>query len=236
MKFTTPLETCRLVKRYKRFLADVVHTKLGELTVHCPNTGSMKNCWEPNWNAWILDSGNPKRKYLYTWVVSESPQGEIIGINTHLANEVVFEELQAGKIPELSGFNELQREVKYGSENSRVDFLTLSPQNRICYIEVKSVTLHLGDGVGAFPDAVSVRGQKHLRELMDCVKAGHRAVLLFVVQHSAIEKVVPAKQIDPLYAELLQQAIELGVEVLVYKAHISTTQIVLEHKIPFHLA
>jgi sugar fermentation stimulation protein A len=236
MKFDKPLESCRLIKRYKRFLADVVHPELGELTVHCPNTGSMKNCWEPGWNAWVLDSGNPKRKYLHTWVVSESAQGEVIGINTHFANEVVYEALQQGLIPELDSFVELKREVKYGSENSRIDFLTVNEKAQKCYIEVKSVTLHEGEGIGSFPDAVSVRGQKHLRELMVCVEAGHRAVLLFVVQHSAIEQVIPAHHIDSTYAELLQKAVNLGVEVLVYNTKISTTHITLDHRLPFQLA
>jgi sugar fermentation stimulation protein A len=243
MKFPKALEKTMLVKRYKRFLADVTHPEIGEMTVHCPNTGSMKNCWQQGWTAWILDSGNSKRKYLYTWVLAENEKGEFIGINTHYANEVVIEAIAKKEISELANFSEIKKEIKYGDENSRVDILLIDRNKNKTYIEVKSVTLldndlkgyEKGSGKGCFPDAVTTRGQKHLRELMHCVKQGHRAVLFFLVQHTGIKSVTAAKHIDPEYAALLNQAVEAGVEVVAYGCLLSESEIVLNKKLPFYL-
>ena len=239
MKFTKPLESSVLLKRYKRFLADVIHPELGEITVHCPNTGSMKNCWQPGWKAWLLDSESSKRKYQYTWVLSETNQGDLIGVNTHFANNIVYEALQNGKMAELADFKTIEKEVKYGEENSRIDILLTDANGGKTYVEVKSVTLldeeRGGEGAGYFPDSVTTRGQKHLRELIHCVNQGDRAVLFFLVQHTAIESVSVANHIDPEYASLLQQAVKCGVEVIACNVKISTTKIYLDRHLPFVL-
>ncbi|NVJ59547.1 MAG: DNA/RNA nuclease SfsA [Gammaproteobacteria bacterium] len=237
MNFEPPLETATLVKRYKRFLADVTLSNGEALTVHCPNTGSMKNCWEPGWKVYLQDSNNPKRKYRYTWIMAENPQGERIGVNTHLANSLVEEALSKGVIKELANYEQLRREVKYGNENSRIDFL-LDTKHLPWYVEVKSVTLK--DSVesnqsaqGYFPDAVSTRGQKHLRELIQLQKSGQaRAALLFCVQHSGINQVSAAAHIDPDYATLLDEAKQAGVKLLAYRAELSDTEIRLTEAVP----
>ncbi|MDH5630858.1 MAG: DNA/RNA nuclease SfsA [Gammaproteobacteria bacterium] len=225
MKFPKLLEKTKLIKRYKRFLADVIHPEKGEMTVHCPNTGSMKNCWQEGWTAWILDSENDKRKYRYTWVLTENEKGQLIGINTHFANQIVFEAIEAGKIESLANYQEIKQEMKYGEENSRIDIWLKDENDQQVYIEVKSVTLLEDDGIGYFPDAVTTRGQKHLRELMHCVDQGHRAVLVFLVQHTGIVKVRPASHIDKTYAELFEKAVDHGVEVIVCRTYIDQTGI-----------
>ncbi|MGB0495374.1 MAG: DNA/RNA nuclease SfsA [Kangiellaceae bacterium] len=238
MKFIPSLIKVTLHKRYKRFLADVSHPDLGEFTVHCPNTGSMKNCWQPNWNIWLEKSDNKKRKYPYTWVLAENELGEMIGINTHLANKLAVEAIENKKIKEIKSVENVQTEVKYGLENSRIDILINHIDQSKTFIEVKSVTLKSDEkGVtkGYFPDAKTVRGQKHIRELMECVKSGDKAILLYVVQHSGISSVEIAREIDPEYGSLLEQAVENGVMVLAYQCKINESEIVLEHSIPFIL-
>lgn len=248
MKFSPPLIKTTLLKRYKRFLADVVSNEFGEFTAHCPNTGSMKNCWQEGDTAWLLDSNNPKRKYRYTWVLNHNLAGDWICVNTHLANQVVSEGIENGVVEELQGYNSLQQEVKYGDENSRIDLLLTNNDKsdsptKNCYVEIKTVTLlesgenpdsgeAFSDGAGFFPDAVSTRGQKHLRELISMVEQGHRAVLFFLVQHSGIKTVSPAAHIDPKYAELLNKAAELGVEIYAYRTHINAAEIKLQQALP----
>lgn len=220
MIFTPAFEQGILLRRYKRFLADVQLDDGSEITIHCPNTGSMRNCLYPGEPVWFSTSDNPKRKYAHTWEQAASDEGHIIGINTGRANALAAEAIEADVITDLSGYDTLRREVKYGSENSRIDLLLQSEGKPACYIEVKSCTL-LEEGQGYFPDAVTTRGQKHLRELMEMVKQGHRAVLLFVVQHTGITSVAAAKHIDPDYAELLTQAHQNGVEILAYSSKLS---------------
>jgi sugar fermentation stimulation protein A len=220
MKFTPELESGVLIKRYKRFLADIMLPNGQEITIHCPNTGSMKNCLFPGEKVWFSSSDNPKRKYAHTWELMQTDQQHYIGINTGRANALAEEAINRQVITELLGYEHLKREVKYGSENSRIDILLTSQNRPECYIEVKSCTL-LEDKMGYFPDAVTTRGQKHLRELIHMVELGHRAVLLFVVQHSGITSVKSARHIDPQYADLLEQAVANGVEVLAYKTALS---------------
>lgn len=236
MIFEPRLESAILVKRYKRFLADVKHPILGGITVHCPNTGSMKNCWQPEWKVWLQKSENPKRKYPYSWVLAQNDEGDYIGINTNIANQLAYEGLCEGKINGIPNIDKIQKEVKYGDENSRIDLLVTHDDNSKTYIEVKSVTLKLNQsGLGAFPDAQTIRGQKHIRELISCVERGHKAVLLFMVQHTGITKVSIAKEIDPDYAELLQEAIVKGVKVVAYAATITPKEIVLDHELEFSM-
>lgn len=235
MKYQPPLKPATLLRRYKRFLADITLANGEEVTIHCPNTGSMKNCIVEGSPCWYSVSDNPKRKYPYTWELATTPSGHLAGINTGLANKLVKEAIENGLVSELSGYDQLRSEVKYGEEKSRIDFLLTGEGRRDCYVEVKSVTLMEESGQGLFPDAVSQRGSKHLRELMAMVEQGHRAVLFYCVQHTGIERVSPAAQIDPVYAQTLAQAIDAGVEVIAYKARISPEEISLVDAIPFTL-
>ncbi|AXF60532.1 DNA/RNA nuclease SfsA [Leclercia sp. W6] len=231
MQFTPPLQPATLIQRYKRFLADVVTPNGETLTLHCPNTGAMTGCSTPGDTVWYSTSSNIKRKYPHTWEITQTADGEYICVNTLRANQLVKEAISLDFIPELRGYNLLKSEVKYGSESSRIDFMLQADDRPECYIEVKSVTLAEKDN-GYFPDAVTLRGQKHLRELMSVAAAGKRAVLLFAVLHSAIGRFSPARHIDLKYAQLLNEAQKQGVEVLVYKAELSADNITLRSALP----
>ncbi|OOE46358.1 sugar fermentation stimulation protein SfsA [Salinivibrio kushneri] len=233
MQFSPPLASATLVRRYKRFLTDVTLANGELLTMHCANTGAMTGCATPGDTVWFSTSDNSKRKYPHSWELNHTQQGHWICVNTARANPLAVEAVQAGSIPELVGYRQLQTEVRYGSENSRIDLLLRDDDKPDCYIEVKSVTLLEEDGWGAFPDAVSKRGQKHLRELMAMAEQGHRAVLLFVVLHSGIEKVTGAPHIDPDYNQLLNQALASGVEVICYQAQMSPSELNLVNSVPF---
>jgi sugar fermentation stimulation protein A len=232
MQFSSPLIQGTLIKRYKRFLADVQLDDGSIVIAHCPNTGAMTGCAEPGWKVWLSPSNNPKRKLLYTWEVVLTDQNHWIGINTHRANSLVKEAIQDGKIVELLDYKTLKAEVKFGEENSRIDFLLTDPEKADCYVEVKSVTL-LDDNVGYFPDAKTLRGQKHLRELSFIANQGKRAVLLFCVQHSGIQSVQVAKHIDPDYAKELKQAMLNGVQILCYGCKISSEKIYINQSLQF---
>lgn len=242
MKFDQKLQSGLLIKRYKRFLADIEFASGGapakELTIHCPNTGAMTGCNAPGSRVWFSTSDNAKRKYPNTWELLETYEGDWACINTVLANKLAEEAITNGVIESLNGYGSLAREVRYGDEKSRIDILLSdhSQDHRACYIEVKSVTLLTDNHVGMFPDAVSTRGQKHLRELMLMVEAGHRGVLLFCVNHTGINRVRPADHIDSEYGQLLRLAAEKGVEILAYGADISNTEIKLVRQIPVELS
>ena len=232
MQFSYPLIQGTLIKRYKRFLADVQLPDGSIVIAHCPNTGAMTGCAEPGWKVWLSPSNNPKRKLLYTWEVVLSNQLHWIGINTHKANALVKEAIQQSNITELLDYKTLQAEVKFGEENSRIDFLLTDPEKADCYVEVKSVTL-LNENKGYFPDAKTLRGQKHLRELSLIASQGKRAVLFFCVQHSGIQSVQVAKHIDPEYAKELKQAMLNGVQILCYGCEISSEKIYINQPLPF---
>lgn len=250
MRWSSPLQPATLIKRYKRFMADVVPELVpepvsesapesGQITLHCPNTGSMKNCMGEGWRVWYSDSGNPKRKYPCTWELSETPEGDLICVNTAQANRIVKEALEQKVVTELAAYDSVKAEVKYGAENSRIDFLLTQDGLPDCYVEVKSATLldeTFGKGLGFFPDAVTARGQKHLRELQQMVAEGHRAVLLFCVNHTGIEQVSVADHIDAAYGEVLREARASGVEVLAYQADIDAEAITLRQPIPVVIA
>ncbi|XOZ33223.1 DNA/RNA nuclease SfsA [Halomonadaceae bacterium KBTZ08] len=214
MEFDPPLTPGILERRYKRFLADVT-LETGETVVaHCPNTGSMMGCDEPGTRVWLSYSTNPKRKLAWTWELVESAQSEALAcINTARANTVMGELLDSARPAALEGYDRLRPEVLYGSEKSRIDWLLedSSGARPPVWIEVKNVTL-AEQGIGYFPDAVTVRGQKHLRELAGRVEAGDRAMLLFCVSHSGAREVRPAAGIDPVYAHLLREVVDRGVE------------------------
>jgi len=238
MKFTPRLQQATLIRRYKRFLADVVLPDGSLETLHCPNTGAMLGCAAAGSRVWYSRSVSPTRKYPCTWELVEVESGHLAGINTGLANRLVEEALLAGGLAPLQGYAVLQREVRCGDENSRIDFLLSGHAERpgdACYVEVKSVTLGLGNGIGAFPDAVTARGARHLRELVALRRQGHRAVLLFCVQHGGIERVRPAFEIDPVYARTLQEAQESGVELLAWRARLNPEEILLDTQVPVFL-
>ncbi|WP_263264429.1 DNA/RNA nuclease SfsA [Pseudomonas sp. RIT-PI-S] len=235
MQFDPPLEVGILLRRYKRFLADVQLADGSEITLHCPNTGSMLNCMQPGSRVWFNRSNDPARKLPGTWEIVETPQGRLACINTGRANRVVEEALLANAIPELAGFTALRREVRYGEENSRVDFHLQFPSGE-AFVEVKSVTLGFdGTTVAAFPDAVTQRGARHLRELVTLAKRGTRAVQLFCVNLTGVEAVRPADEIDDAYAQALRNAAAEGVEVLAYGVHLTPEAIFIDRRLALHL-
>ena len=231
MKIAPPLFPATFEKRYKRFFADV-RTPSGELlTLHCPNTGSMKNCLVEGSPCWYSLSDNPKRKLPGTLEIVTSSQGNLAGVNTSRPNYLVREVIEADLVPELQGYNQIRTEVRYGEEKSRIDLLLEDRSLGQCYVEVKNVTLDMGDGLATFPDAVTSRGTKHLRELMAMVAAGHRAVLFFCVQLTGVQRMEVAAEIDPGYAATLSEAVAAGVEVIAWRASIGADQIVLDQPI-----
>ncbi len=234
MKFSPPLEQGVLIQRYKRFLADVKRGDGSEITIHCPNTGSMKNCNVPGSAVWFSDSANDKRKYRHTWEAVSTPLGFVAGVNTGLPNKLVKEAIESDVVKPLQGYDSLRMEVPYGKEKSRIDLL-LESGSKQCYVEIKNVTLEQSKTVGLFPDAVTTRGAKHLRELIQVKKNGQRAVLFFCVQHTGIKTVKPAYEIDPVYGETLREAVAAGVEVIAYGARISADEIKLTRKVVFKL-
>jgi sugar fermentation stimulation protein A len=235
MKFTPPFQPATLIRRYKRFLADIELPDGKVITIHCPNTGSMLHCNTPGSRVWFSTSDSKTRKYPHTFEMIEVAGKKRAGINTGRANALVREAIENDVIPALQGYQTLRQEVKYGQENSRIDFLLQDHPQRPsedCYIEVKNVTLGMGKGLGLFPDAVSARGTKHLRELVHIREQGSRAVLLFCVQHSGIERVAPATEIDPDYSAALVAAAEAGVEIMAWQALMTAREIRLEKAIP----
>ncbi|OPX54909.1 sugar fermentation stimulation protein A [Oceanospirillum multiglobuliferum] len=235
MQWVSTLKPATLIRRYKRFMADVELPDGQLLTLHCANTGSMRNCMGEGWRVWYSDSGSAKRKYPCSWELSETPAGDLICINTAQANRIVSEALLSKVVVELAAYETIQAEVKYGTENSRIDFLLTASNLPDCYLEVKSATLlddQYGTGQGFFPDAVTTRGVKHLRELQQMVQQGYRAVLLFCANHTGIQQVSPAANIDQAYHDALVEAMASGVEVLAYQSKIDQQQIVLSHTIP----
>lgn len=206
-----------LLQRYKRFLADIQLPSGEKITIHCPNTGAMTGCANPGDLVWFSTSDNLKRKYAHTWELTETQQGDFICVNTQRANQLVEEALKNQWITELSNYTQILPEQKYGTENSRIDFL-LKNGSSDCFVEVKSTTLLIENSLGMFPDAKTERGQKHLRELTQIAKNGQQAAIFFAILHTGIDHFEVAKQIDPKYAELFEQAIKRGVVTLAYKA------------------
>ncbi len=223
-----PLVAGTLVKRYKRFLADVVLDAGDVITAHCPNTGSMKGCAVPGSRVFLSRSANLSRKYPFGWELVES-DGFWVGINTGLPNKLTREAIENGTVAELQGYEAILSEVPYG-EHSRIDLLLEGPQGR-CFVEVKNVTL-VENGRALFPDAVTARGQKHLQELMRVVHEGDRGVIFFTVQRGDADSVSPADLIDPEYGRLLRLAVDNGVEALAYRATVTPEEIRLTERLP----
>ena len=231
MNLPHPLYEATLIRRYKRFLADVQLLDGEIITVHCPNSGSMMGCAEPGSAVLLSRSLNEKRKLPFTLELIRAG-GYWVGINTMRPNHLVREAVSQGMIPELCGYQEIRSEVRYGT-NSRIDLL-LSGPGCTCYVEVKNVTL-LNNKSALFPDAVTTRGQKHLHELMQVVQSGGRGVIFFVVQREDAETFGPADSIDPTYGKLLRLAIQNGVEALAYQAHVSPREIYLTRRLEITL-
>ncbi len=234
MNFHAPLVPGTLIRRYKRFLADV---RLDDGTVvcaHIANSGAMTGLKEEGLRVWLSPSANPKRKLAFTWELAEVADG-LVGVNTAHPNAIVAEAIMAGRVPELAGYETLKREVPYG-ENSRIDILLTSPDRPRCLVEIKNVHLRrpeIGSGCHAeFPDAVTARGAKHLREMAAAVAAGDRAVMLYLVQRTDCTHFALASDIDPAYAEAFVQARKAGVEALCYTCAISTIGLTLDRPLP----
>lgn len=206
-----------LIRRYKRFLADIELPTGEQITIHCPNTGAMTGCATAGDTVWFSTSDNPKRKYAHTWELTQTQTGNFICVNTQRANQLVQEALENQWIHELACYPQILPEQKYGSENSRIDFLLKANDLPSCFVEVKSTTLLTENGVGMFPDAKTERGQKHLRELTTIAQQGLQAVIFFAILHTGIESFEVAKQIDPKYAELFQIALTQNVKPIIYK-------------------
>ena len=229
MRFPAPLLEGRLLRRYQRFLADV-DTAAGILTAHCPNTGSMQGCAEPGMRVWLSPATNPARKLAWTWELVEALPGVVVGMHTGRSNALVREAIEAGRVPDLAGYPAIRPEVKYG-EGSRIDLLLTAPGRPDCYVEVKNVTAAVAGRIGYFPDAVTTRGTKHLREMSAMIAAGHRAVLVFCVQRGDVDCVRPADHIDPVYGRTLREALAAGVEVIALGARVSPAGIELERRL-----
>ena len=230
MRFGAALVEGRLIRRYKRFLADV-QLSTGVITAACPNTGSLMGCCEPGSRVWLSESDRATRKYRHTWELVEVGR-VIVGINTGLPNRLVAEAIGEGMIPELGGYENVRREVAFGEEGSRVDLVLEAPGREPCYVEVKNVTAAANQGVALFPDCVSERGSKHLRELIRLKARGIRPVQVYCVQRGDVNEVRPADGIDYVYGQTLREAIAAGVEVLAYRATVTPEEIRLVTKIP----
>lgn len=240
MEFDRPLREARLVRRYKRFLADVEFADTGEAcTVHCPNTGAMTGCAEPGSRVWLSRADNPRRRYAWTWELVETAAGTLVGIHTGRTNAIVGEALEAGRIPELAGYlladgGGLRREVRYPDSRSRADFLLGAGPP--CWVEVKNVTAAVTGRRAVFPDAVSARASAHMRMLTERVRAGDAAALVFCVQRDDVDVVAPAREIDPAYAEALAAAADEGVRVLAWRAGVTPDGLRLDRPLEVDIA
>jgi sugar fermentation stimulation protein A len=231
MQFDSPLVRGRLLRRYKRFLADVILEDGSEVTVHCANPGAMLGLDMAGMMVWLERSRNPKRKLGWSWRLVELDGGAFAGIDTSLPNRLVAEAIAAGRIPELAGHASYRPEVRYGT-GSRVDFLATGPGLPDTYIEVKNVHLRREGDWAEFPDCITQRGAKHLRELSAMVAAGHRAIMLYVVQRTDCARFRLASDLDPGYAIAFAQARAAGVEALAYGTEITRTTITLAAAMP----
>ncbi len=231
MRFTAPLTEGRLIRRYKRFLADVELADGAVVTVHCANPGAMTGLAEPGMQVFLSRSANPARKLAWSWELVDAA-GALVGINTAHPNRLAEEAIAAGAIPELAGYADMRREVRYGT-NSRIDLLLGGPGRSDAYVEVKNVHLSRAPGLAEFPDSITARGAKHLAELSVVAAAGHRAVMLFLIQRSDTTRFTLARDVDPTYGVAFDRAHAAGVEMLAYDCRLSPTEIVVAKAVPF---
>lgn len=230
MDFDPALQVGTLIRRYKRFLADIVDADGRAFTIHCPNPGAMSGCAEPGSRVWYSQSASASRKYACTLEIVETSRGELVGVNPSRANAIVAEALAAGRMGTFDGMR-VSREAAIPGDGGRFDFRLDRGEAR-CYIEVKSVTLSYGDGLGAFPDAKSDRARRHVLLLQRMREEGHRAVLLFCVQHNGVERVTTADEIDPAYAAAVRTAQAVGVEVMAFRTRVSVGGLTLADELP----
>ena len=232
MIFPNPLVRGWLLKRYKRFLADIEFEDGTLITAHCPNSGAMQGLTNPGTPVWVSRASNPARKLPYTWQMAEV-DGTFVGMNTSNPNDLVEQAIHAGVIQELQGYEILRREVGYG-QNSRIDILLHSAEGLLTYVEVKNVHLRRGK-IAAFPSSVTARGAKHMRELSDMVHQGHKAYVVYVVQRNDCEGFELAGDIDPVYERESRKAFENGVTPLVYACEVTPEAITITHRLEFEL-
>ena len=226
MRFQTPLVPATLIRRYKRFLADIRLDDGQEVTAHCANPGSMMGLAEPGMRIWVEPNDDPRKKLKYGWRLVDHANGHYTGVDTSVPNRALRAALEAGEVPGLDGYEHLRAEVKYG-ENSRIDFLLQGAGRRDAYVEVKSVTLMRQPGLAEFPDSVTSRGAKHLAELAQMARAGHRAVMLYLIQRTDAQAFALAADIDPAYAAAFEAARDAGVEALAFDTVISPEGVAL---------
>ncbi|MBT8458772.1 MAG: DNA/RNA nuclease SfsA [Boseongicola sp.] len=232
MRFPTPLVPARLIRRYKRFLADVELEATGEVVVaHCPNPGAMLGLQEPGMRIWVEPNNDPRKKLKFGWRLAELPDGHLAGIDTSVPNRVVAEALAAGKITEAAEWETVRPEVPY-AEKSRVDFLLSGNNKPDVYLEVKNVHLRRDGNLAEFPDCVTARGARHLDDLAAMVGEGHRALMLYLVQRTDCGRFDLARDLDPNYAEAFVRASRAGVEAICYGTSISTEGVTLGASIP----
>ncbi|GET34125.1 sugar fermentation stimulation protein [Prolixibacter bellariivorans] len=230
MIFSEKLVHGRLIKRYKRFLADVELDDGTEVTAHCTNSGTMKSCLEDGAEVYLTPVNDPKRRTKFTWEMIKI-NGDWVGINTNNPNKIAFEAVRDNQIPELSGYDTVKREVKFG--DSRFDVMA-QKEGETCFIEVKNVTMKVGEAA-LFPDAVTTRGRKHLNTLMEVKKQGMRAVMLYIIQRVDVDRFGPADDIDPEYGKALREAYREGVEIIPMQAEVTPEGIELVRKLEFEL-
>ena len=234
MRFPSPLVPATLQRRYKRFLADVMLPNGVETTVHVANPGAMTGLAAPGTRVWLSKSDNPTRKLPYSWELAEVDLGsgtELVGVNTGRPNPLVAAAIGSGRIPELSGYGSLRREVKYG-RNSRIDFLLEQEGKPPCFVEVKNVHLMRARGLAEFPDSVTARGARHLEELAATAAQGHRAVMVYLVQIGSADRLALARDIDPNYGAAFDRALIGGVEAIAYRCTISPSEITIAGAVP----
>lgn len=229
-RFSSKLIHGKLIKRYKRFLADILLDDGTEVVAHCTNSGSMKSCLENEADVYLSPANDPRRKTKYTWEMIKI-NDSWVGINTGNPNKLAFEAISEGTIPGLTGFSKVRREVTFG--DSRFDIYAENELEK-CFIEVKNVTFKEGD-YALFPDAVTLRGQKHLKTLMDAKRQGMRAVMLYIIQRTDVHVFAPAKEIDPEYTKVLKEAYNSGVEIIPMQAKVTPDKIMLVKKLEFFL-
>jgi sugar fermentation stimulation protein A len=218
-----------LIRRYKRFLADVRLENGDVVIAHCPNTGSMQGCSQSGRTVYLSVHNNPKRKLKYTWELIDMPTS-LVGVNTLVPNRLIFESIKTGQVPELTGYNTIEREIPIGN-HSRIDLMLTDSEDRRCYIEIKNCTL-VSDGIARFPDAVTTRGLRHIQELVKLKAAGFRAVMFYFIQRMDARLFKPADHIDAAYGRELRRAVQMGLEIFAYDVLIDSKHIRIHRNIP----
>jgi sugar fermentation stimulation protein A len=234
MRLPAPLARGTLIQRYKRFLADVRLDDGRLVTATCPNTGSMMGLTAPGSVVWLSESDSATRKYRFTWELVEADLGQgptLVGINTGHPNKLVAEAIAGRRIKSLAGYPSLRREVKYGKA-SRIDLLLACDEKGLCYVEIKNVHLSRRHGLAEFPDSVTERGVKHLAEMSDMVRAGHRAVMVYLIQRADARRLAFARDVDPGYGAAFDAAAAAGVEAIALRCHMSREEIVVDRAVP----